>query len=215
MCVCGAHGIQDVWVAPCFRTLPKANRGMMATSPSIGIRYVVDVWMVRRFGGGVCKFVVLLVQFIVQDAFDRTEANKEDLHPSVEANRALEDQPIQLSTCLDVFNHSERLTDHYCSKCSRAANGEDILLRTMVRCQSFAVDVMVWLPNLCCACVLCQTKKMDLYRLPPLLVIQLKRFQFNQFSRRKLYNLVMFPVQVPLFAGRCCHGVSLLVCCTE
>jgi hypothetical protein len=41
-----------------------------------------------------------------------------------------------------------------------------------------------------------QTKKMDLYRTPPLLVVQLKRFQFNQFSRRKLNNLVTFPVQV-------------------
>lgn len=76
-------------------------------------------------------FAMLCLQSVIQDAFDRVEATKEDIHPSVDANRALEDQPIQLSTCLDVFNHSERLNDHYCSKCSRAANGEDILLRTM------------------------------------------------------------------------------------
>lgn len=44
--------------------------------------------------------------------------------------------------------------------------------------------------------VLVQTKKLELYRTPPLLIIQLKRFQYNQFSRRKLNNLVTFPVTV-------------------
>ncbi|KAG7394390.1 Ubiquitin carboxyl-terminal hydrolase 32 [Phytophthora boehmeriae] len=39
------------------------------------------------------------------------------------------------------------------------------------------------------------TKKMDLWRLPPLLVIQLKRFCFTQVSRRKLHHLVDFPLK--------------------
>lgn len=38
------------------------------------------------------------------------------------------------------------------------------------------------------------TKKMDLWRLPPLLVIQLKRFCYTQVSRRKLHHLVDFPL---------------------
>lgn len=39
------------------------------------------------------------------------------------------------------------------------------------------------------------TKTMDLWRLPPLLVIQLKRFCFTQVSRRKLHHLVDFPLR--------------------
>ncbi|CAI5709763.1 unnamed protein product [Peronospora effusa] len=39
------------------------------------------------------------------------------------------------------------------------------------------------------------TKKMDLWRLPPLLVIHLKRFCFTQVSRRKLQHLVDFPLR--------------------
>lgn len=39
------------------------------------------------------------------------------------------------------------------------------------------------------------TKKMDLWRLPPLLVIQLKRFCYTQVSRRKLHHLVDFPLR--------------------
>jgi len=36
---------------------------------------------------------------------------------------------------------------------------------------------------------------MDLWRLPPLLIIHLKRFQYTATSRRKLKNLVMFPLK--------------------
>lgn len=39
------------------------------------------------------------------------------------------------------------------------------------------------------------TKKMDLWRLPPILVIQLKRFCYTQVSRRKLHHLVDFPLR--------------------
>ncbi|KAF0691190.1 Aste57867_17538 [Aphanomyces stellatus] len=39
------------------------------------------------------------------------------------------------------------------------------------------------------------TKKMDLWRLPPLLVIQLKRFHYTATSRKKLRNLVHFPLK--------------------
>lgn len=38
------------------------------------------------------------------------------------------------------------------------------------------------------------TKTMDLWRLPPILVIQLKRFCYTQTSRRKLHHLVDFPL---------------------
>ncbi|RHY84682.1 hypothetical protein DYB31_002232 [Aphanomyces astaci] len=38
-------------------------------------------------------------------------------------------------------------------------------------------------------------KKMDLWRVPPLLVIQLKRFQYTATSRKKLRHLVQFPLK--------------------
>ena len=40
-----------------------------------------------------------------------------------------------------------------------------------------------------------QTKRMSLWRLPPVVVIQLKRFQFTQHMRRKLRELVVFPIE--------------------
>jgi ubiquitin carboxyl-terminal hydrolase 6/32 len=39
------------------------------------------------------------------------------------------------------------------------------------------------------------TKKMDLWRLPPLLVIHLKRFCYTQTTRKKLLNFVDFPLE--------------------
>jgi len=38
------------------------------------------------------------------------------------------------------------------------------------------------------------TLKTEIWRLPPVLVVHLKRFHFTQYSRRKLHNLVKFPV---------------------
>lgn len=40
-----------------------------------------------------------------------------------------------------------------------------------------------------------QTKRMSLWRLPPVMIIHLKRFQFTQHMRRKLRELVVFPVE--------------------
>lgn len=40
-----------------------------------------------------------------------------------------------------------------------------------------------------------QTKRMSLWRLPPVVIIQLKRFQFTQHMRRKLRDFVNFPVE--------------------
>lgn len=40
-----------------------------------------------------------------------------------------------------------------------------------------------------------QTKRMSLWRLPPVMIIHLKRFQFTQHMRRKLRDLVVFPIE--------------------
>ena len=40
-----------------------------------------------------------------------------------------------------------------------------------------------------------QTKRMSLWRLPPIVIMHLKRFQFTQTMRRKLRELVVFPTE--------------------
>jgi Ubiquitin carboxyl-terminal hydrolase len=40
-----------------------------------------------------------------------------------------------------------------------------------------------------------QTKRMSLWRLPPVMIIHLKRFQFTATMRRKLQDLVVFPTE--------------------
>jgi ubiquitin carboxyl-terminal hydrolase 4/11/15 len=40
-----------------------------------------------------------------------------------------------------------------------------------------------------------QTKRMSIWRLPPVMIIHLKRFQFTTHMRRKLRDLVVFPVE--------------------
>lgn len=48
---------------------------------------------------------------------------------------------------------------------------------------------------------------MDIWRLPPILIIHLKRFQYTTHSRRKLHKLVRFPIDdldlSPYVAGDC------------
>jgi len=39
------------------------------------------------------------------------------------------------------------------------------------------------------------TKRMSIWRLPPVMIIHLKRFQFTQHMKRKLRNLVVFPTE--------------------
>lgn len=39
------------------------------------------------------------------------------------------------------------------------------------------------------------TKQMSVWRLPPVMIIHLKRFQFTQHLRRKLRNMVVFPLE--------------------
>lgn len=69
---------------------------------------------------------------MLEGSYDSTEANAVDMHPSVTANRLIEDQPLGLSQCFDVFSRNEALEDHFCSKCSKTADG-DVALRKMVR----------------------------------------------------------------------------------
>ena len=117
-------------------------------------------------------------------SFDRQQANAYDIHSSCDANRLLAEQPLSLSQCLHVFTKDEKL-EAYCSNCSR--QGDDVIMRQQV-CRRAQATAKPWM----CSAVRCgvdhsllvvgveQTKKMDLWRVPPILVIQLKRFQFTE-----------------------------------
>lgn len=105
---------------------------------------------------------------LLDEALDLAESGALIVHPSVAENKRLEEQPLALSQCLTAFQRTETL-EAFCGKCSRLPD-DNIELRE-------------------------QIKSLSLWRVPPVLIIQLKRFQYNQYSRRKLNNLVTFPVR--------------------
>jgi ubiquitin C-terminal hydrolase len=91
--------------------------------------------------------------------------------PSVSRSLALLDKPLSVLQCLGAFCQEEALDDErFCRRCSRSSSSGDVTLRK-------------------------HSKKIDLWRGPPFLVIQLKRFQHTQFSHRKLENAVTFPLK--------------------
>ena len=105
---------------------------------------------------------------LLEDALDRAEIGATDDHPSVAAARREQDRPLSLAQCLDVFVRPEQLDDtRFCPKCSRV--GDDIVMRPF-------------------------GKQLEVWRAPPLLVVQLKRFQHTATMRQKLGNLVECPL---------------------
>eukprot|EP00479_Gromia_sphaerica_P008840 TRINITY_DN3536_c0_g1_i1.p1 TRINITY_DN3536_c0_g1~~TRINITY_DN3536_c0_g1_i1.p1 ORF type:complete len:184 (-),score=29.35 TRINITY_DN3536_c0_g1_i1:268-819(-) len=73
--------------------------------------------------------------------------------------------PVDLSACLDCFTTEETLTEENAWYCSQ--------------CKEFR----------------CATKKMDLWSVPDILVIHLKRFQYTRAFRDKINTLVNFPLK--------------------
>jgi len=72
---------------------------------------------------------------------------------------------VKLASCLDAFTEEETLTEDNAWYCSN--------------CQKFQMA----------------SKKIDLWRLPDLLVIHLKRFSVSQYRRQKINTLVEFPLK--------------------
>jgi ubiquitin C-terminal hydrolase len=91
---------------------------------------------------------------------------------SATAHRHRSSTGITLHDCLRVFTLSEQLGEQDAWYCSH--------------CRAFQLA----------------TKKFDLWRLPPVLVLHLKRFKCNAWTREKLHTLVDFPVHAPLDLGQ-------------
>lgn len=104
-------------------------------------------------------------------------------HESVELSRRAQAEPISLDNCLRVFTSEEELGEDEMYYCSK--------------CQTHRLA----------------TKKLDLWRLPPILIIHLKRFQFVNGRWIKSQKIVKFPCEqfdpgaflVPRDPGPCQH----------
>uniref|UniRef100_A0A673YSY8 Ubiquitin carboxyl-terminal hydrolase 32 n=1 Tax=Salmo trutta TaxID=8032 RepID=A0A673YSY8_SALTR len=84
-------------------------------------------------------------------------------HPSVEQSRRAQAEPISLDSCLQAFTSEEELGEDELYYCSK--------------CKTHRLA----------------TKKLDLWRLPPILIIHLKRFQFMNGRWIKSQKIVRFP----------------------
>ncbi|CAK8991898.1 Ubiquitin carboxyl-terminal hydrolase 32 (Deubiquitinating enzyme 32) (Renal carcinoma antigen NY-REN-60) (Ubiquitin thioesterase 32) (Ubiquitin-specific-processing protease 32) [Durusdinium trenchii] len=87
-----------------------------------------------------------------------------DTHSSVEEARKEEYKEMPLSDLIDNFSRSEKLQDFDQVRCSNCKDFKD------------------------------HTKKIELWRAPPVLVIHLKRFQHSGYRKKKLLNLIKFPI---------------------
>uniref|UniRef100_A0A673LDD2 Ubiquitin carboxyl-terminal hydrolase 32 n=1 Tax=Sinocyclocheilus rhinocerous TaxID=307959 RepID=A0A673LDD2_9TELE len=84
-------------------------------------------------------------------------------HPSVEQSRRAQAEPISLDSCLKAFTSEEELGEDELYYCSK--------------CKTHRLA----------------TKKLDLWRLPPVLIVHLKRFQFVNGRWIKSQKIVKFP----------------------
>ena len=57
---------------------------------------------------------------VLKTWFDPTSTNCID-HPNVKANTRLNDQPLTLEKCIDIFTQEENISEAYCSKCKVSA----------------------------------------------------------------------------------------------
>jgi len=86
-------------------------------------------------------------------------------HESVQRNRAEQDKEVPLEACISLFTQAEKLSATDTWYCSVCKEHREA------------------------------TKKFDLWRLPHVLVVHLKRFQYSRSWRDKLETLVRFPLE--------------------
>lgn len=100
------------------------------------------------------------------DMFDETKFKAFQLHPSCRAKATDDDEAITLDKCLKLYTTVERLGPEDPWYCNK--------------CKDFKQA----------------TKKFDLWSVPRILVIHLKRFSYrNKYFREKLETLVSFPLR--------------------
>ena len=101
---------------------------------------------------------------------------------------------ITLEDCLDAFAKEERIPEVRFGSVVVASFPAQCALTQGLRSVS---NCFCFFKAYCSRCkdFRVQTKRMSLWRLPPIVIIHLKRFQFTQHMRRKLRDFVAFPVE--------------------
>eukprot|EP01138_Halocafeteria_seosinensis_P006624 gb/GECG01006772.1/.p1 GENE.gb/GECG01006772.1/~~gb/GECG01006772.1/.p1 ORF type:complete len:1900 (+),score=212.10 gb/GECG01006772.1/:1-5700(+) len=143
--------------------------------------YLMDLGAVSGKGGLAfsegTNIVIEWDPFLFNRSFDRQEAEEIQDHTSMILHHTEKTRAITLSQCLDSFSQWEYLDDEaFCKRCSRSAEGDEVFLRK-------------------------HSKKLEIFRAPPVLIVQLKRFHdhVNDEARpslhQKLTNIVKFPLE--------------------
>ncbi len=96
---------------------------------------------------------------------------------------------ITLEECLQAFSKEERIPE--------VSYSIDMIVYPILLKSTFLTSALLSLQAYCSKCqeFQVQTKAMSLWRLPPVMIIHLKRFQFNQQIKRKLREYVHFPLE--------------------
>ncbi|GFO06715.1 ubiquitin carboxyl-terminal hydrolase 32 [Plakobranchus ocellatus] len=97
--------------------------------------------------------------------YQTTQEKYFEEHESVAASRQKQTEPIDLDTCLQAFTQWEELDEDQLYYCSK--------------CKAHCLA----------------SKKLDIWRLPPILIINLKRFQYLNGRWVKSHKIVNFPLQ--------------------
>jgi ubiquitin C-terminal hydrolase len=136
----------------------------------------------QKVSNGTCIAVEWDAQ-LLQWAYDPKAGAERIVDGSVNASITERSRHVPLETCLDEFRKEEELEEPgTCPSCSKfaldapSASGEVAGPTTMTALRPMLNLLEVW-------------------RLPPFLIIQLKRFQHTQFSRMKLNDFVDFPLE--------------------
>ena len=101
---------------------------------------------------------------IFAEEFDRARAVAAVRHDSVRTCQEESARPLSLNDCIKAFSAPEKLEDDDAPRCSKCKD---------------------WTPHM---------KRVEVFRPPPCLVIQLKRFKFTQQERSKISTFVEFPL---------------------
>eukprot|EP00761_Pharyngomonas_kirbyi_P014093 gb/GECH01014123.1/.p1 GENE.gb/GECH01014123.1/~~gb/GECH01014123.1/.p1 ORF type:complete len:968 (+),score=294.85 gb/GECH01014123.1/:1-2904(+) len=107
---------------------------------------------------------IVFEEEILNRTFDNEKLRHVEEHNSVQEEREEAEKDVDLQECLELFTSEEQLGASDAWYCNK--------------CKEFVQA----------------TKKMDLFSLPEILVIFLKRFQYSTFSRDKIETFVDFPV---------------------
>jgi ubiquitin C-terminal hydrolase len=136
---------------------------------------------------------------LLEASCDRVEAGRVMWHPSVAAAVEAAERPVSLDACLDLFSREEALDEEaFCPACSKVGACAPPPTPTLAsflgggtaEAGAGAQDSGPTQRRF--------RKRIEPYRLPPILILQLKRFQHTAYVRRKLQTAVAFPVDEPL-----------------